>query len=185
MQEIVVGRSKAGVDKFGLRGTVLLGKHYISMGQTTTLSNKIYMDVAGAHVMFICGKRGSGKSYTMGTVAEGFHLLDEDIKKNLCIILLDTMGIYWTMKYANHEDKDLLEEWDLKPKSIPVKIFTPEKYYEDYKKQGIPTDAPFTLTPYEIDSDDWCNAFRLDKYTAEGILHNIFSSILSEEFINL
>ncbi len=165
-----MGRSKSDLKKWGLKGTILLGKHYISMGQTTALSNKIYMDVAGAHVMFICGKRGSGKSYTMGTIAEGFDLLEEAIKNNLSVILLDTMGIYWTMKYPNQEDKILLEEWGLKPHSIPVKIFTPEKYYEIYKKEGIPTDIPFTLAPSEIDQDDWCNAFKIDKYSPEGIL---------------
>ena len=169
MQDIVVGRSKADTEKMGTRGTVLLGKHFISMGQTQSLSNKIYLDVAGAHVVFICGKRGGGKSYTMGAIAEGFHLLEDAIKQNLSVILLDTMGIYWTMKYPNHADKLLLEEWGLKPQSIPIKIFTPEKYYKEYKKQGIPTDVPFTLSPSEIDSDDWCNAFKLDKYSAEGI----------------
>jgi uncharacterized protein len=170
MQEIVVGRSKSDLKKYGLKGTVLLGKHYITMGQTTTLSSKIYMDVAGAHVFFICGKRGSGKSYTMGTIAEGFYLLDEDVKKNLAVVLLDTMGIYWTMKYPNHVDKVLLDEWGLKPQSIPIVIFTPEKYYKIYKEKGIPTDYPFTLAPHEIDQDDWCNAFKLNKYSEQGIL---------------
>src|SRR5210317_2091789 len=105
MQDIVVGRSKGDLEKYGLKGAILIGKHYIRMGQTQSLSNNIYMDVAGAHVMFICGKRGGGKSYTMGAIAEGFYLLEEAIKQNLSIILLDTMGIYWTMKYPNHHEK--------------------------------------------------------------------------------
>lgn len=170
MQDIVVGRNKSDLEKYGLKGTILVGKHYIQMGQTQSLSNNIYMDVAGAHVMFICGKRGGGKSYTMGAIAEGFYLLEEAIKKNLSVILLDTMGIYWTMKYPNHQDKILLEQWGLKPQSIPIKIFTPEKFYYKYKEQGIPTDVPFTLAPFEIDQDDWCKAFKLDKYSPAGIL---------------
>ena len=170
MQDIVVGRSKSDYKKLGLKGAIFIGKHYIRMGQNQSLSNNIYMDIAGAHVMFICGKRGGGKSYTMGAIAEGFHLLEPEVKQNLSVILLDTMGIYWTMKYPNHQDKTLLEQWGLKPESIPVKIFTPEKYYHIYKEQGIPTDVPFTLAPATIDPDDWCNAFKLDKYSAKGIL---------------
>ena len=170
MDNIVVGRSKADLKKFGLKGAIFVGKHYIRMGQTQSLSNNVYMDIAGAHVMFICGKRGGGKSYTLGAIAEGFYLLEPEIKQNLSVILLDTMGIYWTMKYPNHQDKLLLEEWGLKPQNIPVKIFTPEKYYHEYKAKGIPTDVPFTLAPSAIDSDDWCNAFKLDKYSPEGIL---------------
>lgn len=170
MQDIVVGRSKSDLEKWGMKGTVLLGKHYIAMGHTQSLSNNIYLDVAGAHVVFICGKRGGGKSYTMGVIAEGFHLLEPQIKENLSVILLDTMGIYWTMKYPNHQDKELLEEWGLKAEAIPVKIFTPEKYYHEYKEKGVPTDVPFTLAPSAIGPDDWCNAFKLDKYSSEGVL---------------
>ena len=170
MQDIVVGRSKSDLKKFGKKGTIFIGRHYISMGQTQSLSNDVFLDVAGAHVVFICGKRGGGKSYTMGAIAEGFHLLEPEIKENLSVILLDTMGIYWTMKYPNHQDKVLLEQWGLKPQSIPVRIFTPEKYYHIYKEKGIPTDDPFTLAPSAIDSDDWCNAFRTDKYSDVGIL---------------
>mgnify|MGYP006287993745 CR=1 FL=1 len=170
MQDIVVGRSKADVEKYGLRGTILLGKHYVRMGQIQSLSNKVYMDVAGAHVMFICGKRGGGKSYTMGAIAEGFHLLEQAVKQNLSVILLDTMGVYWTMKYPNKHDKRLLEEWGLEPQHIPLKIFTPSAFYEKYKKKGIPTDEPFLLAPALIDADDWCTAFRIDKYSPEGIL---------------
>jgi len=105
MDNIVVGRSKADLKKFGLKGAIFVGKHYIRMGQTQSLSNNVYMDIAGAHVMFICGKRGGGKSYTLGAIAEGFYLLEPEIKQNLSVILLDTMGIYWTMKYPNHQDK--------------------------------------------------------------------------------
>lgn len=182
MQDIVVGRSKADLEKFGMKGSIFIGRHYITMGTQHALSNNVYMDVAGAHVMFICGKRGGGKSYTMGAIAEGFHLLEPEIKENLSVILLDTMGIYWTMKFPNHQDKALLEEWGLKPESIPVKIFTPEKYYHIYKEKGIPTDVPFTLAPSAIDPDDWCNAFRVDKYEPEGILiGNVILSLKEEK----
>jgi len=74
------------------------------MGQTTSLSNKILMDVLRSHVVFICGKRGSGKSYTMGVIAEGMSDLPPEVKDNVSVILLDTMGIYWTMKYPNKQD---------------------------------------------------------------------------------
>ncbi|MFH1682723.1 MAG: Hint domain-containing protein, partial [Candidatus Woesearchaeota archaeon] len=59
--EVIIGRSKKDVAKYEKRGTVLIGKQYVQMGQTTSLSNPVYMDVAGAHVVFIVGKRGSGK----------------------------------------------------------------------------------------------------------------------------
>src|SRR3989338_4379191 len=56
--DVIIGRSKKDVQKYGKEGTVLMGKQYVQMGQTTSLSNPVYMDVAGAHVVFIVGKRG-------------------------------------------------------------------------------------------------------------------------------
>ena len=181
MYDIVVGRSKSDVEKIGTRGTILLGKHYVKMGQTTSLSNKIYMDVTGSHVVFICGKRGGGKSYTMGVMAEGFSMLDEDIKQNLAVILLDTMGVYWPSKYPNHQEEYLLKDWNLEGKGIPIKIYTPEKFYHAYKEQGVPTDAPFSLDAAAIDQADWCSAFRQDKYGPYGVLIGEVISKLKEK----
>ena len=170
MFDVVVGRSASDLKTMGLKGTILIGKHFVTMGQTTTLSNKIYMDVAGAHVMFICGKRGGGKSYTMGVIAEGFDLLEPEIKQNLAIVLLDTMGIYWTMKYPNHKEEELLKEWGLEGHPMKIMIFTPIAFYKKFKEEGIPTDAPFSLDPSELDPDDWCMAFRQNKYSPVGTL---------------
>ena len=125
MYEVVIGRNEDDKHKYGIRGAAFLGKHYVKMGQTTSMSNKIFLDVARSHVVFVCGKRGGGKSYTMGVIAEEMANLPEDVGKNLCIIMLDTMGIYWTMKYPNHKEKDLLDEWGLKPRGLDVQIFTP------------------------------------------------------------
>lgn len=170
MHEIIVGRLKKDREKYGTRGTILLGKHYVKMGQTTSLSSELYMDVSSSHVVFICGKRGGGKSYTMGVIAEGFELLEPEIKQNLSVILLDTMGIYWTMKYPNKQDEELLEMWEIEPRAMPIAIYTPIKHYEKFKKEGIPTDFSFSLAVSRVNQDDWCLAFRQDKYSPNGIL---------------
>jgi hypothetical protein len=170
MQEIVIGRSKGDLKKFGKRGAILLGKQYVRMGQSVTMSGEIYMDVSGAHVVFICGKRGGGKSYTMGTIAEGMYMLEEDTKQNLSFILLDTMGIYWTMKYPNHADEELLKKWGLEGKGIDLKIYTPFGWYKKFKERGLPTDAPFSLKPSELTSEDWCMTFKVEPTSPIGIL---------------
>jgi uncharacterized protein len=179
--DVIIGRSKKDVKKYGKEGTVLMGKQYVKMGQTTSLSNPVYMDVAGAHVVFIVGKRGSGKSYTMGAIAEGLADLTPEIKQNLSIVLLDTMGIYWTMKYPNMQDSELLEKWGFKGKPLDVKIYTPSGFYYKYKEEGIPTDFPFSLRPIDVTSEDWCRAFGLDKNSAEGVLINKACQILFDE----
>lgn len=168
--DVIIGRSKKDVAKYGKKGTVIIAKQYVKMGQTTSLSNPVHLDVAGAHVVFVVGKRGSGKSYTMGSIAEGLADLEPEIKQNLSIVLLDTMGIYWTMKYPNFQDSDLVKSWGYEPKSLDVKIYTPSGFYYKYKEQGIPTDFPFSVRPLDVGPEDWCRAFSISPSSAEGVL---------------
>lgn len=168
--EVIIGRSKKDVAKYGKEGTILVGKQYVKMGQTTSLSNPVYLDIAGAHVIFIVGKRGSGKSYTLGAIAEGLADLPTEIKQNLSILLLDTMGIYWTMKYPNFQDAELARSWGFEPKPLDIKIYTPSGFFNQYREAGIPTDFPFSLRPLDVNPDDWCTAFGLNPNSPEGVL---------------
>src|SRR3989344_2950737 len=168
--DVIIGRSKSEREKYGKEGTLFIGKQYIEMGQSTSLSNPVYIDVAKSHIVFVVGKRGSGKSYTMSMIAEGLADLPLEVKQNLSIILLDTMGIFWTMKYPNYQDAELLNQWGINPKGLDVKIFTPAGFYNKYKDEGIPTDFPFSIQPKDVEPEDWCKIFSIDKNSAEGVL---------------
>ncbi len=170
MYDIIIGRNQEDRAKFGDNGMVFLGKHYVKMGQTTSLSNKVFLDVIRSHVLFICGKRGGGKSYTMGVIAEGMTDLPPEVKQNLSVVLFDTMGVYWTMKYPNRKEEKLLTQWGLEPKPFDVQIFTPAGFHKQYMDKGIPTDFPFTIRPSELDSGDWCLTFDVDINDPMGVL---------------
>ncbi len=159
--DIIIGRKKADIDKYGKKGTIFLARQYVQMGQVTSLANNLYLDVSRSHIVFICGKRGGGKSYTMGVIAEGIATLEPDISQNLSAIFLDTMGIYWTMKYPNHKDEILLKEWGLESRGLDVQIFTPVGYFKEYREKGIPTDFPFSIRPAELSPTDWMMSFKL------------------------
>jgi len=168
--DIIIGRDEEEKKKFGNRGIIFLGKQYVKMGQVTSLSNNIWLDVAKSHVIFVVGKRGSGKSYSLGVISEGIADLPSEVKDNISVILLDTMGIYWTMKYPNLQDAELLEQWNLKPKGLDIKIFTPVGYFNEFKEKGIPTDAPFSIKPADLDADDWLMTFGMLRNSEEGVL---------------
>ena len=122
--DVIIGRDLVDKKRFGDKGLIYIGKGYVKMGNYTSLSNKIWMDVARSHIILVAGKRGSGKSYTIGAIAEEISNLPPETSQNIASIIFDTMGIFWTMKYKNEKDRALLDEWDLKSKSLPVKIFT-------------------------------------------------------------
>jgi len=109
-------------------------------------------------------------SYTMGVIAEGIAELEQEVRENLAVVLLDTMGVYWTMKYPNMQDSELLKEWGIEGKSLDVQIYTPTSFYEKYKAEGIPTDFAFAIRPIDVDPVDWCMSFGLEMNSAEGVL---------------
>ena len=168
--DILVGRDAADKKAFGDRGLIYLGKGYVHMGQYTSLSNKIFMDVARSHVVLVAGKRGSGKSYTLGVIAEEFSSLPKEARENIGSLIFDTMGIYWTMKFKNEKDKELLQEWDLKQKNLPVKIFVPFGHYDSYLEKGIPADESFALDVMELTAEDWVLTFGLDIINPVSVL---------------
>src|SRR3989344_3111019 len=312
MYEIVVGRSDSDRKALGTQGSVFLGRHYVKMGNTTSLSSNIYLDVARTHVVLVSGKRGcftpntqvltdkgyksikdfdklkdslltfnkntkefsysnaallkykvhgneelikitledntyletteehplliiendklkwketkllkegdllvskkensekltykkiktkskisgidevydftvpithsfvaneiissnSGKSYSLGVVAEEMANLPIEVKNKIAVLMIDTMGIFWTMKFPNVKDEDLLEQWNLPKKSLDIKIYTPAGHFQNYKEKGIPTDYSFTINPTELSALDWCNAFEVKITNAIGV----------------
>ena len=166
----MIGRDESDKKAFENRGLVFVGKGYVKMGQYTSLSNRILMDVARSHVVLVAGKRGSGKSYTLGVIAEELSNLPKEVAQNIGSLIFDTMGIYWTMKFENEKDKQLLQEWDLKPKNLPIKIFVPFGHYDFYLEKGVPIDEKFALDLGELTAEDWIITFGLEMISPVAIL---------------
>ncbi len=170
MYEIILGRSPSDRKKFDKEGTIFLGKHYVTMERNKVLANPIYLDVNKPHSILVAGKRGSGKSYTLGVIAEGIVNLPPEIKSNLTTILFDTMGIYWTMKYPNFKDTDLLDKHQLKPTSMSPIIYAPIGKFDELNDRGIPVDKPFAIKPSQVSFEQWCEIFDIKILSEEGLL---------------
>lgn len=54
----------------------------------------VFLDVLRPHAVLICGKRGYGKSYTMGVIVEELARLPVRVRRNFCAIVVDTMGVF-------------------------------------------------------------------------------------------
>jgi len=170
MYDIVIGRNAKDRENYGTKGVIFVGKQYVKMGQTTSLSNNVFLDVIRSHVVFVCGKRGGGKSYTMGVIAEGMADLPDEIKQNLSVLFLDTMGVYWTMKYPNRKEEKILNEWGLGAKALDIQIYTPAGFHKKLKDKGVPSDFPFSIKPSELNAGDWCLTFDIDINKPLGVL---------------
>ncbi|MBI2085514.1 MAG: ATP-binding protein [Candidatus Aenigmarchaeota archaeon] len=170
MYEIIVGRSQDDLKKYGSLGTAYIGKHIVGLGEDAHMTSKILLDLVRPHVMLICGKRGTGKSYSLGVIAEEIAALPEDLKKNLAVIIIDPMGIYWSMKNPNEKDSELLRKWELKPKGIDINLFIPAGKAKEYEMSGILWDNTISLPAGEFSAEDWALTFKIEPFGDEGIL---------------
>jgi len=178
--DIIIGRDESDKIKFGNKGLVYLGKGFVRMGQYTSLSNPIYLDVARSHVILVSGKRGSGKSYTLGVIAEELATMPEEVRENIASVIFDTMGIFWTMKYPNDKEKELLASWDLKARKTPAQVFVPFGFIEEYEKRGLVADAKFALDPSEMNIEDWLITFDLEFIEPVAVLIERVIAFLKE-----
>lgn len=172
MYEIILGRKEEDLEKFGKEGTIMIAKHYIQMGEEMSLANPVLLDVNRPHVILICGKRGSGKSYTLSSIAEEMANLPEEVSNNIASLFFDTMGIFWTMKFPNYRDEALLAKWGLEPLGLEKKVivFTPHGHFERMKNLGIPVDEPFSISPWEMTGAEWCELLNISPLQEQGII---------------
>jgi len=163
MREIIVGRREKDLEEFGIKGTGFIGKNIVGKGEEAHLTNPINLDLLRPHVILICGKRGSGKSYTAGVILEEIAMLPEQFRKNLTVVMIDTMGIYWSTKLPNEQQFVLLDEWKLKSEGFKdrAKVYVPSKQKPEFEEAEVPVDFGISIAPYEFSAEDWTLAFNL------------------------
>ncbi len=147
-------------------GLLNLGRYLALDGSA---GSYVGLDALGPHCILICGKRGYGKSYTMGTLVEELSLLPEGIKNNIASLVVDTMGIFWTMKKANRPQESLLKQWSLTPKGLTIKVFVPSGSVKMYDEQNIEI-IPFSIPISSMDGYSWCKIFKIDEVSPLGVL---------------
>jgi DNA helicase HerA-like ATPase len=149
------------------------GEGLLSIGNYMALDHSrgapVYLDALKPHAILICGKRGYGKSYTMGCMLEELALLKPAIKKRLASVVIDTMGIFWTMSYPNTIEAGRLKSWNLEPAGLENEIFVPAGKIEAYRKRNIYV-KPFSISISDLSGSQWCRIFNIEEISPPGVL---------------
>ena len=99
------------------------------------MSKDLWLDTESAHVVYVMGSRRSGKSYTLGTIAEGLSLnnLSTGNVQN-GVLILDTLNLYWNSESESQEsERKNLTKWGLDPESISnIDIYYPTSKKKDW-----------------------------------------------------
>lgn len=142
------------------------------IGQEIEDKEDVYIDASSARSILACGKRGTGKSYTLGNVVEEIHTETD----NIVPLVIDPMGIYWTMAEENNDQRDLLWDWGVTEQGFPVNLLVPgdpvDRYGDDivreFRSRGIDLN-PLLLNPSDMTPDGWCELFDLNINKPMGI----------------
>ena len=168
--ETVVGRSRSDLEKYGAAAAGFIGKHIVGEGEDAHLTTKVMLDFLRPHMVLITGKRGTGKSYDAAVIAEEIARLPEEHRRNLAVVFVDTMGIFWSMKAPNDQQSELLAQWNLKPAATEgVRMYVPYAQKEEFEKAGLPVDGGITIAPHEFSAEEWRLAFGLSATEPAGI----------------
>jgi uncharacterized protein len=144
----------------------------LNIGRNTKADELVYLESDRSRAVLVCGKRGSGKSYTMGVIAE--ELLEDG---NTLVVIIDPMGIYYPMVGANFEQERMLWDWGMSPKGVPTLVLTPgppallygsKEVVEIIESRGVHF-REFTINPADLSPDAWCDLFDLSIADVMGI----------------
>jgi len=158
-----------------------------SLGRNLGGQFRVCIDFLRPHVGLICGKKGYGKSYTIGVLAEEFLSLDYEVRKNLAFVVVDPMNIFWSMKMENIdtvESDELKKRWGLEKKSFAddVRVLVPKKMVDVYSDKRIMCDEGYLLNPGELDETDWYYTFEIDPNSPMGLALSLAISNLKEKY---
>lgn len=142
---------------------IYLGKH------AETPHRGVWMDIRGAHVLYVMGKRRSGKSYTLGAIAEGLvsdtWIRQGDMKQ--AVLILDTMNVFLTMPFVVSdtfgEDEEAVKElkkWRLVGEELPLTLYAPAGCS---MPDGL-SSRTITLRASDLGPEEWCGLFEIDPF---------------------
>ena len=147
--------------------------------ESTRIGNKydanVWIDVRTPHVVYIVGKRGSGKSYDLGILTEGL-LLSSNTRittkdKAITTVIFDTQDQFWALGSAPSEDisedKEQIGEirkWGLQPATIPSFLLLKPRG----ETSELPEAREYSIDPADLTVDDWCSLLQEERYTPIG-----------------
>ena len=142
---------------------IYLGKH------AETGYRNVWLDTRGAHALYVMGKRRSGKSFTLGVLAEGLAA-DGWIHHGVGaqgILLLDTMNVYLTLPFALTDtlpdtsgEVQEFRKWQLEHESPKAVLFHPAG---TSPPTGV-SSIELTLRASDLGAEEWCGAFGVDPF---------------------
>lgn len=153
----------------------MAGRVFLTVGKNVENNEPVAIEADRSRVVFICGKRGSGKSYTLGVLLE--ELMERTDGSSL-IIVADPMGIFHTMVLPNDRQISDLYSWGLNTKQYPVRLLVPQdpvKYFgheaiiRAMEERGV-TIVRLRINAGSLQPEEWCSLLDINVNDLMGIV---------------
>ncbi len=166
---------KTSPAEFGMHGRAAANWVYLGRLAEAGPLTDVRFDTALAHVVGLFGKRGSGKSYTLGTLLEGLctrettTTIGENSRSN-AVLLFDTLGIFQWVNIAlnDQSQKETIQEqfavrrgWSIKSEPLDVAVWIPKGTASESTPS---THKEFTIRCSDFAAEDWGYLLGLNIY---------------------
>lgn len=153
--------------------SIFLGKVAERVPSTEYFDYNVWLDAEFPHVVFIAGKRGSGKSYDLGILLEGLSAQNGNYSQRpegFSSVLFDLQSQFWALGSvlnsqmpADVAQIEKLSKWNLKGTVRPPVLFLP------VGSQPITgTELPLTVPPNSLELPDWLSLLGAKRFEAMG-----------------
>lgn len=166
----IIGRTPAKSRSLGGALSILLGKTYHWDQQDLALREEVRLDINEPHMVLICGKRGFGKSYTMGVIIEGLLSRSPEVRDALSLVIIDAMGVFWTIQQPSGSPPQVFDGWDFHPKGFAVTTYYPEGLSSKYTPYSQFFHKGFQLYPSELQLSDWLYLLDIGETQAQAAI---------------
>ena len=159
------------------------------LGEAGPIVN-VDFDLSTPHVVAIFGKRGSGKSYTLGSFLEGLCTQQKkttisDISRSHAVLVFDTLGIFqWlNVPLTENSPQKLIQEqasiqrgWDIKSEPLDVEIWAPRG------TSTLEHAKEFTVNCSDFTASDWGYLFGVDilQDRMGQLLNDVYEKVANE-----
>jgi len=166
---------KSSPAEFGMHGRSTESWVYLGRLAEAGPLTEVRFDTGMAHVISLFGKRGSGKSYTLGTLLEGLCTREASTtisanSRTQALLLFDTLGIFQWVNIALNEQshkETILQQfavrqgWNIKSEPLDVSIWIPKGSASGSTPE---THKEFTIRCTDFAPEDWGYLLGLNIY---------------------
>ncbi len=169
-----------------------IAKEWVFLGRLSEAGpiTNVNFDLSSEHVISIFGKRGSGKSYTLGSILEGLCTVEGEssiskISRTRGVLLFDTLGIFqWlNIPLEQGSSKQLIKEqaafqkgWGIKLEKLDVQTWIPIGMRSDTTPKS---HKNFSIKSSDFNASDWGYLFGLD------IFQDRMGQLLNDAYIKI